>query len=146
MRTSRSKAAFDPFVHPILHPSPIVPATRGKHTPIFSTSTSFSFLISNPTDRVNMATAEAQICPVVGATTDHHHILHKHPDVAIPEDKAPTDAAACPALQKVVKEPKSKEMDDEVCPVVGTATTVLPPDHPSTDGKSYDAECPVTMA
>jgi hypothetical protein len=37
-------------------------------------------------------------------------------------------------------------MDDRVCPVVGTATTVLPPDHPSTAGKGDEAECPVTKA
>ena len=87
-----------------------------------------------------------QTCPVVGAKTDHHHNLHKHPSVPIPEDKAPTDAAACPALKNLVDEPKSKEMDDKVCPVVGTVTTVLPPDHPSTLGKADDAECPVTKA
>ena len=87
-----------------------------------------------------------QTCPVVGATTDHHHDLHKHPQVPIPEGKNPSDAAACPALQRVVDEPKSRAMDDKVCPVVGTATTVLPPDHPSTEGKDAEAECPVTHA
>ena len=87
-----------------------------------------------------------QACPVVGATTDHHGMLHKHPQVAIPDGKSPGDAAACPALRRVVDEPKSREMDDEVCPVVGTATTVLPPDHPSTEGRDADAECPVTHA
>jgi hypothetical protein len=40
------------------------------------------------------------------------------------------DAQKCPALSKVVSQPKSQEMDDSICPVVGTATTVLPPDHP----------------
>lgn len=29
---------------------------------------------------------------------------------------------------------------------IGTATTVLPPDHPSTEGAPEDAECPVTKA
>ncbi|KAH8904791.1 hypothetical protein BR93DRAFT_980521 [Coniochaeta sp. PMI_546] len=87
-----------------------------------------------------------QTCPVVGASTDHHHNLHKHPSVPIPDDKSPHDASACPALKKVVQEPKSQQMDDDVCPVVGTATTVLPPDHPSTEGKGDDAECPVTKA
>jgi hypothetical protein len=90
-----------------------------------------------------------QTCPVVGASTDHHpaSLLHKHPNVPIPaEAKSPTDASACPALKKLVADPKSKAMDDELCPVVGTATTVLPPDHPSTDGKGDDAECPVTKA
>ncbi|KAK4211337.1 hypothetical protein QBC37DRAFT_14162 [Rhypophila decipiens] len=88
-----------------------------------------------------------QTCPVVGAKTDHHHNLHKHPNVTIPEGKSPADASACPVISnKLVNEPKSKEMDDEVCPVVGTATTVLPPDHPSTADKSDDVECPVTKA
>ncbi|KAK3944414.1 hypothetical protein QBC46DRAFT_361054 [Diplogelasinospora grovesii] len=90
-----------------------------------------------------------QTCPVVGAKTEHHgaSILQKHPQVPIPEGKSPTDALACPVLTKrVVNEPKSKEMDDDVCPVVGTATTVLPPDHPATDGKSDDTVCPVTKA
>lgn len=87
-----------------------------------------------------------QTCPVVGATTDHHHSLTKHPSVPIPSDKSPADASACPALKKVVQEPKSQEMDDQVCPVVGTATSVLPPNHPATEGREDDAECPVTKA
>lgn len=87
-----------------------------------------------------------QTCPVVGASSDHHANLHKHPEVRIPDGKSPSDASACPALKKVVQEPKSQEMDDQVCPVVGMATTVLPPDHPSTEGKGDDAECPVTKA
>ncbi|KAG7294199.1 hypothetical protein NEMBOFW57_004269 [Staphylotrichum longicolle] len=88
-----------------------------------------------------------QTCPVVGATTDHHHNLHKHPQVPIPADRAPSDASACPALTgRIVNEDKAKAMDDDVCPVVGTATTVLPPDHPKTEGKGDDAVCPVTKA
>lgn len=103
---------------------------------------------------------------MVGASTDHHHNLHKHPSVPIPSDKSPADASACPALKNLVQEPKSQEMDDQVCPVVGmfseedyciislnsnldaegTASTVLPPDHPSTEGKDDDVECPVTKA
>ncbi|EON96221.1 hypothetical protein UCRPA7_8283 [Phaeoacremonium minimum UCRPA7] len=87
-----------------------------------------------------------QTCPVVGAKTDHHHNLHKHPSVPIPADAAPGDAQKCPALREVVDEPKSKEMDDQVCPVVGPVTTILPPDHPSTSGKEDGAICPVTKA
>lgn len=49
-------------------------------------------------------------------------------------------------LKSIVDEPKSKEMDDKVCPVVGPVTTILPPDHPSTEGKADDAVCPVTKA
>jgi len=89
-----------------------------------------------------------QTCPVVGASTDHHGaaLLHQHPSVPIPAGKNPADATACPAIKKLVSEPKSQEMDDKVCPVVGTATTVLPPDHPTVDGKGDEAECPVTKA
>lgn len=88
-----------------------------------------------------------QTCPVVGATTDHHANLHKHPDVPIPDDRSPADASACPALNnKLVNERKSKAMDDNVCPVVGTATTVLPPDHPATESRDDEAVCPVTKA
>jgi hypothetical protein len=47
---------------------------------------------------------------------------------------------------KIVNEDKSKAMDDDVCPVVGTATTVLPPDHPATEGQDDEAVCPVTKA
>jgi hypothetical protein len=88
-----------------------------------------------------------QTCPVVGATTDHHANLHRHPDVPIPDGRAPADASACPVLNnRLVNEDKSKAMDDDVCPVVGTATTVLPPDHPATEGRGDDAVCPVTKA
>lgn len=90
-----------------------------------------------------------QTCPVVGATTEHHHNLSKHPAVAVPSDRSPSDASACPALKKAVGEPQSRAMDDGVCPVVGTATTVLPPGHPAiADGgdRGDDAECPVTKA
>ena len=34
----------------------------------------------------------------------------------------------------------------QVCPVVGTTTTVLPPDHPSYDPNDTEARCPVTNA
>ncbi|AEO59683.1 hypothetical protein MYCTH_2308148 [Thermothelomyces thermophilus ATCC 42464] len=88
-----------------------------------------------------------QICPVVGATTDHHANLHKHPAVPIPKGRSPSDASACPVISgRLVNEEKSKAMDDDVCPVVGTATTVLPPDHPPTDNKDDEAVCPVTKA
>ena len=95
-----------------------------------------------------------QKCPVVGATTEHHHNLSKHPSVASAvAPSAPTtqsvrssDAQACPALKAVVGEPKSREMDDKVCPVVGPVTTVLPPDHPATAGLDDADACPVTKA
>ncbi|KAI1169725.1 hypothetical protein F4777DRAFT_572101 [Nemania sp. FL0916] len=90
-----------------------------------------------------------QTCPVVGAKTEHHGNLHKHPAVSdnpTTHATGSSDAQACPVLKNVVDEEKSKEMDDKVCPVVGPVTTVLPPDHPSTLGKSDDAECPVTKA
>ena len=46
----------------------------------------------------------------------------------------------------MVAKPKAKAMDDEVCPVVGPATTVLPPDHPSVDNAAENDVCPVTKA
>ncbi|RYP50926.1 hypothetical protein DL768_003651 [Monosporascus sp. mg162] len=94
-------------------------------------------------------------CPVVGAKTEHHHNLSKHPSVAsAAAPSAPTtgsvgspDAQACPALKTLVEsDPKAREMDDRVCPVVGPVTTVLPPDHPSTDGRADADACPVTKA
>ncbi len=87
-----------------------------------------------------------QTCPVVGATTNHHaHLLHKHPKVPIPSDvHAPDEAVACPVLkQRLESDDKTKAMDDSLCPVVGTATTVLPPDHPALDKGEV---CPVTKA
>lgn len=93
-----------------------------------------------------------QTCPIVGAKTDHHTTLHKHPSMAggVPGTNTNTnttdDAGRCPALRSVVDEPRSQAMDDKVCPVIGPATTILPPDHPSTEGQADDAECPVTKA
>lgn len=93
-------------------------------------------------------TKPGQTCPVVGAKTDHHTNLSKHPSVSLPDDTQHDhpDAQKCPALQSLVDEPKAKELDDQVCPVVGPVTTILPPDHPSTEGKADDAVCPVTKA
>lgn len=34
----------------------------------------------------------------------------------------------------------------QVCPVVGTTTTVLPPNHPHYDASNTEARCPVTNA
>ncbi|KAI1780103.1 hypothetical protein F4818DRAFT_165483 [Hypoxylon cercidicola] len=94
-----------------------------------------------------------QTCPVVGAKTEHHTKLHQHPSVPSDEVSSATtktvgsaDAQACPALQSVVNEAKSKEMDDRVCPVVGPVTTVLPPNHPSTAVHADSDVCPVTKA
>ncbi|KAK7943345.1 uncharacterized protein PG986_012458 [Apiospora aurea] len=88
-----------------------------------------------------------QTCPVVGAKTDHHASLHKHPSVELPAGASKPDAGKCPVIaNKIVNDPKSQAMDDKVCPVVGSVTTILPPDHPATAGKGDDAECPVTKA
>jgi hypothetical protein len=84
-----------------------------------------------------------QTCPVVGAKTEHHANLHKHPKVPGADSN---NAEQCPALQKIVSNDKEKAMDEGICPVVGTATSVLPPDHPSLSGKADDAECPVVKA
>ncbi|KAH8203139.1 hypothetical protein TruAng_002660 [Truncatella angustata] len=94
-------------------------------------------------------TKSGQTCPVVGAKTDHHLNLHKHPSVPLPSDHpnaSAADAQKCPALNKAVNQPKAQALDDKICPVVGTATTVLPPDHPSTANASEGDVCPVTKA
>lgn len=89
-----------------------------------------------------------QTCPVVGAKTQHHvGVLHAHPPVdggAASGD--PANATACPVLSKMVGEASAKKLDEELCPVVGTATTVLPPGHPTPDPEVPDAVCPVTKA
>ncbi|XP_014556518.1 hypothetical protein COCVIDRAFT_26738 [Bipolaris victoriae FI3] len=86
---------------------------------------------------------DGQTCPVVGATTDHHHNLHSHPPVPTNE----TTATACPALKNnIVKQPRAQEMDDAICPIVGVATTVLPPDHPDMLKANEGDVCPVTKA
>jgi hypothetical protein len=85
---------------------------------------------------------DGQVCPVTKASTDHHHNLSKHPGIA----SSSNNAEECPALQKIVSRPEQKAMDEEICPVVGTATSVLPPDHPSLKGKNDSDVCPVTNA
>ena len=45
-----------------------------------------------------------------------------------------------------MQEPKAQELDDALCPVVGTATTVLPPDHPDMLKAGEGDVCPVTKA
>jgi hypothetical protein len=91
---------------------------------------------------------DGQTCPVVGAKTDHHHNLHKHPAVPASDASAGKvkSATECPVLEQKVNEPNSKAMDDEVCPVIGPATTVLPPDHPDTSEAKEGDVCPVTKA
>lgn len=64
-------------------------------------------------------------CPVVGATTEHHNTLAQHPKVPIPEGTSPADAAACPALQKVVSEPQHAARDENVCPVAGQVVAMM---------------------
>jgi hypothetical protein len=81
-------------------------------------------------------------CPVVGATTDHHHNLTSHP----PVPGASTTATQCPVLKNTVQDPEAQKMDDALCPVVGTATTVLPPDHPDMLKANSGDVCPVTKA
>lgn len=85
------------------------------------------------------------VCPVTKATTTHHHNLSKHPGIPAAQNEKGT-AEDCPALQKIVSRPEDKERDEAICPVVGTATTVLPPDHPSLEGKNDSDACPKTGA
>lgn len=81
------------------------------------------------------------VCPITKATTDHHHVLHKHPEI-------PTDtnlsSEACPALKESMNSPQNKTLDEGICPVVGPVSTILPPDHPSIDAGAE--VCPVTNA
>ncbi|KAL5118496.1 hypothetical protein ACEQ8H_003672 [Pleosporales sp. CAS-2024a] len=85
---------------------------------------------------------DGQTCPVVGATTDHHHNLSSHPPVS----GASNAATSCPVLKANVNDPQARKMDGALCPIVGTATTVLPPDHPDMLKASEGDVCPVTKA
>ncbi|GAM89582.1 hypothetical protein ANO11243_076210 [Dothideomycetidae sp. 11243] len=86
------------------------------------------------------------VCPVVGASTDHHrgHHIHKHP--SIPGSQDINNAASCPALKEVVNEPQNQALHEAVCPVIGPVSDILPPDHPSTSGSKDGDVCPVTKA
>lgn len=86
------------------------------------------------------------VCPVTKATTDHHHNLSKHPGIFDSSSDDLSNAESCPALTKIVSRPEQQAMDEAICPVVGTVSSVLPPNHPSTaDAKEGDV-CPVTNA
>ena len=56
------------------------------------------------------------------------------------------DAESCPALQKIVSQPEQQAMDEAICPVVGTVSSVLPPDHPSLSTSNDSDVCPKTNA
>ncbi len=84
------------------------------------------------------------VCPVTKATTTHHHNLHKHPGISGADPK--DGAESCPALQKIVSQPEQQAMDEAICPVVGTVSSVLPPEHPSLKDKNDSDVCPVTNA
>lgn len=85
------------------------------------------------------------VCPVTNATTDHHHNLHRHPGVFNSSEDL-SNAESCPALSKIVSRPEQQALDEAICPVVGTVSSVLPPHHPSTaDAKEGDV-CPKTNA
>merc|ERR1712137_1153895 len=70
---------------------------------------------------------DGQTCPVVGATTDHHHNLHTHPPVPTND----TTATSCPALRTSVNEPKAQEMDDALprCRHRDDSASTRPPGH-----------------
>ena len=91
------------------------------------------------------ANAPGQVCPVTKATTDHHHNLHKHPGI-FDNNSDLSNAEQCPALTKIVSRPEQQDMDEAICPVVGTVSSVLPPDHPSTANAKDGDVCPVTNA
>lgn len=112
-------------------------ATTMDHCPVVGSTQT----ILPPTHPEVDLNKDGLVCPVTKATTDHHHNMVKHPNIDVPATEK-KNAENCPALQKVVTNPEEKAMDDAICPVVGTATSVLPPDHPSLAGKSDDAVCP----
>lgn len=86
--------------------------------------------------------APGLVCPVTNASTDHHHILSKHP--GLPSNISDKDAKSCPALKDTINNEENKALDEGICPVVGPVSTVLPPDHPTPkDGADI---CPVTKA
>lgn len=85
------------------------------------------------------------VCPVVGATTDHHKGLSKHPKVPGASQDI-NNAASCPVLKQVVDEPQNKALSEAVCPVIGPVSDVLPPNHPSTTESKDGDICPVTKA
>jgi len=96
-----------------------------------------------------------QVCPVTNATTDHHHNLSQHPPVHLSntitgpssadENHATSPSAlSCPVLKKEIKQQSA--LDEGICPVIGPATSVLPPGHPSMENESNDSVCPVTNA
>ncbi|KAJ9499476.1 hypothetical protein H2202_005059 [Exophiala xenobiotica] len=85
------------------------------------------------------------VCPVTKATTDHHHNLSKHPGIFNTTEDL-SNAEACPALSKIVSRPEQQAMDEAICPVVGSVSSVLPPNHPSTTNAKEGDVCPVTNA
>ena len=85
------------------------------------------------------------VCPVTKATTDHHHNLHKHPGIFESSDDL-SNAESCPALTKIVSRPEQQAMDEAICPVVGAVSSVLPPNHPSTENAKEGDVCPITNA
>ena len=86
------------------------------------------------------------VCPVVGASTDHHKNLSRHPGIPAAGKQNLSDAGSCPALQNIINEPQNQSLDEAVCPVVGPVSSVLPPDHPSTANNKEGDICPVTKA
>merc|ERR1712147_234092 len=77
--------------------------------------------------------------------TYHHHNLHKHPGIFDTTGDL-SNAEACPALSKIVSRPEQQAMDEAICPVVGSVSSVLPPNHPSTTNAKEGDVCPVTNA
>lgn len=86
------------------------------------------------------------VCPVTNASTDHHHNLSKHPGIFNSSSEDLSNAESCPALSKIVSRPEQQAMDEAICPVVGTVSSVLPPSHPSTANAKEGDVCPVTNA
>ncbi|KEF62392.1 uncharacterized protein A1O9_00364 [Exophiala aquamarina CBS 119918] len=116
-------------------------ATKDEVCPIVGTTNTF-LPPKHPDFDMNQP---GLVCPVTKASTDHHHNLHKHPGVF---DNASdlSNAEQCPALTKIVSRPEQQAMDEAICPVVGTVSSVLPPNHPPTENAKEGDVCPVTNA
>jgi hypothetical protein len=86
----------------------IMAATAQQVCPIVGT-TNTVLPPSHPDVDMN---APGLVCPVTKATTDHHHVLHKHPGISSNTDLG---AEACPALKDSINSPKNKAMDEGIC-------------------------------
>merc|ERR1711881_680585 len=114
---------------------------------------------THTTIQSNMASAQAQICPVVGTTTTVLPPHHPAYNTADPEARCPVTNAKVAHHDKDIihnhpTDPSipaedQKAMDavtDATCPVVGPVSAYLPPTHPKLEESDSGKICPVTNA